>query len=101
MANEANQDFTPNDELVGDIKHQEIVKTVEIHRLPKDHVNRYHIRQDSRSMTGNYILNLATVAAGMEPDSMLELGGDRWKRVTHTETEAGEKYVYVEVGERE
>jgi hypothetical protein len=46
------------------------------------------------------VLNMASAAAGMEPHSALELGGDRTKRVTQTRTPSGDRYLYVEVGER-
>jgi len=45
-------------------------------------------------------LNMGGAASALADDSELELGGDRNKRVTITETTTGDRYAYVEVGDR-
>jgi hypothetical protein len=44
-------------------------------------------------------LNMAGAASGLSDGANLHLGGDRDKRVTITEN-AGDRYAYVETGER-
>jgi hypothetical protein len=46
------------------------------------------------------ILNMATASGALTRGSLIELGGDRKKRVTITKTPSGDRYGYVEVGER-
>lgn len=87
-----------DDEMVGEVVHREVVTEVEIERV-HSRKNGLHVQADRRSTRGD-ILNLGTSAAGLSDGSKLHLGGDRYKRVTHTDTVDG-TYIYVEIGERD